>query len=326
MRTMLPRRSLLAAGLAAPFATPALAPGNWPDRPIRFVVPFAPGGTTDILARVLAPRMTAGLGVSVVVENRGGAGGTVGHEMVVRSPPDGNTIMLGHIGTLGVNPSLYPRLNFDPIGGVAPISMVALVPNILAVHPSVPARNLQELVALARAKPGELTYGSAGNGSAAHIAAAALGHAAGVEFTHVPYRGSGPMVNDLVAGQIKFTMTGGTVVMPLVRDGRLRALGVSSRQRMAADNTIPTIAEQGLPGFETTQWYCVVTTAGVPAPIVARLNAEIHKAMNEPDVRQRLATEGAESAPGTPEELGTFMRAEVARWAEVIRLTGMRAD
>ncbi|WP_439552622.1 Bug family tripartite tricarboxylate transporter substrate binding protein [Falsiroseomonas sp.] len=319
------RRALLAAG-GAMLAAPALAQANWPDKPIRFIVPFAPGGTTDILGRVLAPRLTQGLGVSVVVENRGGAGGTVGHEVVVRSPPDGNTIMLGHIGTLGVNPSLYPRLSFDPIGGVAPVSMVALVPNILVVHPSVPARNLQELIALARAKPGELTYGSAGNGSAAHIAAAALGHAAGVEFTHVPYRGSGPMANDLIAGQINFTMTGGTVVMPLVRDGRLRALGVSSRARMQADPSIPTIAEQGLPGFETTQWYCVVTTAGVPAPIIARLNAEVHKAMNDPEVRQRLAAEGAESAPGTPEELGRFMRAEVARWAEVIRLTGMRAD
>lgn len=319
------RRALLAAG-GAMLAAPALAQANWPDKPIRFIVPFAPGGTTDILGRVLAPRLTQGLGVSVVVENRGGAGGTVGHEVVVRSPPDGNTIMLGHIGTLGVNPSLYPRLSFDPIGGVAPVSMVALVPNILVVHPSVPARNLQELIALARAKPGELTYGSAGNGSAAHIAAAALGHAAGVEFTHVPYRGSGPMANDLIAGQINFTMTGGTVVMPLVRDGRLRALGVSSRARMQADPSIPTIAEQGLPGFETTQWYCVVTTAGVPAPIIARLNAEVHRAMNDPEVRQRLAAEGAESAPGTPEELGRFMRAEVARWAEVIRLTGMRAD
>jgi tripartite-type tricarboxylate transporter receptor subunit TctC len=319
------RRALLATG-GAMLAAPAFAQATWPDKPIRFIVPFAPGGTTDILGRVLAPRLTQGLGVSVVVENRGGAGGTVGHEVVVRSPPDGNTIMLGHIGTLGVNPSLYPRLSFDPIGGVAPVSMVALVPNILVVHPSVPARNLQELIALARAKPGELTYGSAGNGSAAHIAAAALGHAAGVEFTHVPYRGSGPMANDLIAGQINFTMTGGTVVMPLVRDGRLRALGVSSRARMQADPSIPTIAEQGLPGFETTQWYCVVTTAGVPAPIIARLNAEVHKAMNDPEVRQRLAAEGAESAPGTPEELGRFMRAEVARWAEVIRLTGMRAD
>jgi tripartite-type tricarboxylate transporter receptor subunit TctC len=319
------RRSLL-AGSATLLAAPAFAQAAWPDKPIRFIVPFAPGGTTDILARVLAPRLTQGLGVSVVVENRGGAGGTVGHEVVVRSPPDGYTIMLGHIGTLGVNPSLYPRLSFDPIGGVAPVSMVALVPNILAVHPSVPARNLQELIALARRRPGELTYGSAGNGSAAHIAAAALGHAAGVEFTHVPYRGSGPMANDLIAGQISFTMTGGTVVMPLVRDGRLRALGVSSRARMQANPSIPTIAEQGLPGFETTQWYCVVTTAGVPAPIIARLNAEVHRAMNDPEVRSRLATEGAESAPGTPEELGSFMRAEVARWAEVIRITGMKAD
>lgn len=319
------RRSLLAAG-GTMLAAPAFAQANWPDKPIRFVVPFAPGGTTDILARVLAPRLTQGLGVSVVVENRGGAGGTVGHEVVVRAAPDGNTIMLGHIGTLGVNPSLYPRLSFDPIGGVAPVSMVALVPNILAVHPSVPARTLQELIALARARPGELTYGSAGNGSAAHIAAAALGHAAGVEFTHVPYRGSGPMANDLIAGQINFTMTGGTVVMPLVRDGRLRALGVSSRARMQADPSIPTIAEQGLPGFETTQWYCVVTTAGVPAPIIARLNAEVHRAMHDAEVRSRLAAEGAESAPGTPEELGRFMRAEVARWAEVIRITGMKAD
>ncbi|WP_431282036.1 Bug family tripartite tricarboxylate transporter substrate binding protein [Humitalea sp. 24SJ18S-53] len=320
----LTRRPFLAAALAAPFAAHAQA--AWPDRPIRLIVPFAPGGTTDIVARVLAPRLTTSLGVSVVVENRGGAGGTVGMEIVARAPPDGYTLMLGHIGTLGVNPTLYPRLSFDPVGGFAPISMLALVPNVLAVHPAVPAQNLQELLALAKRRPGELTYGSAGNGSAAHIAGAALAHAAGVEFTHVPYRGTGPMANDLVAGTISFTMSGGTAVMPLVRDGRLRALGVSSAQRMQAYPEIPTIAEQGVPGFETTQWYCLVTTAGVPAPIIARLNAEVHRAMNDPDVQARLAAEGAESAPGTPEALGTFIRAEVARWAEVIRLTGMRAD
>ncbi len=321
------RRSLLIA-LAAPALLPARARAQtaWPDKPIRFVVPFAPGGTTDIMARVLAPRMTAGLGVSVVVENRAGAGGTVGHEMVVRAPPDGYTIMLGHIGTLGVNPSLYPRLSFDPIEGVAPVSMVALVANVLAVHPRVPANSLQELIALAKQRPGQLTYGSAGNGSAAHVAAAALGHAAGVEWTHVPYRGSGPMTNDLLAGQIDFTMTGGTVVMPLIRDNRLRALGVSSTQRLKAAPEIPTIAEQGLPSFETTQWYCVVTTAGVPAPIIARLNAEVHRAMSDPEVQSRLSLEGAEAAPGTPEELGRYIRVEAARWAEVVRLTGMRAD
>ncbi len=326
MTCKLTRRALIASASTLPLALPALAQGSWPDRPIRFIVPFTPGGSTDILARVLAPRLSAGLGVSVVVENRGGAGGTVGHEIVARAAPDGNMLMLGHIGTLGVNPSLYPRLSFDPIGSVAPVSMVALVPNILAVHPSVPARNLQELVALARAKPGELTYGSAGNGSAAHIAGAALGYAAGVEFTHVPYRGTGPMANDLISGAINFTMSGGTVLMPLIRDGRLRPLGVSSRQRMQADQTIPTIAEQGLPGFETTQWYCVVTTAGTPAPIIARFNEEIRKAMTDPDVRGRLAAEGAEAAPGTPEELGTYIRAEATRWAEVVRRTGMRAD
>jgi tripartite-type tricarboxylate transporter receptor subunit TctC len=321
------RRTLLAALAGTTLGAPGLrAQGTWPDRPIRFVVPFAPGGTTDIMARVLAPRMTQGLGVSVVVENRGGAGGTVGHEIVVRAAPDGNTLMLGHIGTLGVNPSLYPRLSFDPIGGIAPVSMAALVPNILAVHPRVQANSLQELLALARRRPGELTYGSAGNGSAAHIAAAALGHAAGVDWTHVPYRGSGPMANDLIAGQIDFTMTGGTVVMPLVRDGRLKALGVSSAQRMRAAPEIPTIAEQGVPGFETTQWYCVVTTAGTPAPIVARLNAEVRRAMTDPEVQSRLAAEGAEAAPGSPEELGAYIRAEATRWAEVVRRTGMRAD
>lgn len=320
----LARRPLLAAALAAPFSAHAQA--AWPDRSIRLIVPFAPGGTTDIVARVLAPRLGAGLGVSVVVENRGGAGGTVGMEIVARAPPDGYTLMLGHIGTLGVNPTLYPRLSFDPVGGFAPVTMLALVPNILVVHPSVPAQNLQELLALAKRRPGELTYGSAGNGSASHISAAALAHATGVDLTHVPYRGTGPMSNDLVAGTLTFSMSGGTAVMPLVRDGRLRALGVSSAQRMQAYPAIPTIAEQGVPGFATTQWYCLVTTAGVPAPIIARLNAEATRAMNDPEVQARLAGEGAEAAPGTPEALGAYIRSEVTRWAEVIRLTGMRAD
>ncbi len=324
----LPRRGLIAAGLLAPLAAPfiARAQGTWPDKPIRFIVPFAPGGTTDIMARVLAPKLSAALGVSVVVENRGGAGGTVGQEIVARAAPDGYTLLQGHIGTLGVNPALYTRLNFDPINGFAPISMQALVPNVLAVNPGVPAQNLQQLLALARAKPGDLSYGSAGNGSAAHVAAAALAFQTGVEFTHVPYRGTGPMMNDLISGAINFTMSGGTAVMPLVRDGRLRALGVSSAQRMRAYPDLPTIAEQGVPGFEATQWYCVVTTAGVPAPIIARLNAEVHKAMGDPEVQARFAAEGAEAAPDTPEQLGAFIRAEAVRWGDVVRRTGMRAD
>ena len=320
------KRLLLAAAAVLGLAQPAAA-DTYPSRAVRFVVPFTPGGSTDILARVVSQKLSEALGQQFVVDNRPGAGGTVGSEIVARAPADGYTLMMGHIGTLAVNPGLYQKLSYDPIRSFQPITLVAIVANVLAVHPSVPAENARQLIEYAKANPGKLTFGSGGNGSAAHIAMAAFMYASGTEMLHVPYRGTGPMVNDLLAGQISLTMTGGPAVLPTVRAGKLRALGVSSARPISAAPDLPTLAEAaGLPGFDATQWYGVVAPAGLPRDITDRLNAEIRKALTAPEVKERLAAEGADAAPGTPEELGRFIEAEMSRWGDLIRKTNLKVD
>ena len=321
------RRALLAAAAASPALARAQTAPRWPDRPVRIVVPFTPGGTTDILARALGAELQEVLGQPVVVENRAGAGGTVGSEVVARAAPDGHTLMMGHIGTLAVNPALYRNLPFDTVASFEPIVLVAVVPNVLVVNPRrVEARTAQELVALAKRRPRGLSYGSGGNGSAAHIAMAAFNLATGTEMEHIPYRGTGPMMNDLIAGTIDLTLTGGPPALPPVRAGTLRALGVSSLQRLSSAPDIPTIAEQGVPGFEATQWYGLVAPAGTPRPIVERLNAECTRILRGERLRPRLAAEGAEAAPGTPEQFRELIIAERARWGELVRRADMRPD
>jgi tripartite-type tricarboxylate transporter receptor subunit TctC len=322
------RRSLLAAG-AALVAAPRLAraQGNWPERPVRVIVPFTPGGTTDILGRAIAAELQEAFNQPFVIENRGGAGGTVGSEVVARATPDGYTLMMGHIGTLAVNPSLYRNLSFDPATAFAPIGLMAIVPNILVVNPrKVAANNVQELIALAKRRPGSLTYGSGGNGSAAHTAMVAFCQATGTEMEHIPYRGTGPMMNDLIAGTIDLTLTGGPAALPPARSGLVKALGVSSLRRLSSAQDIPTIAEQGVAGFDATQWYGLVTTAGTPRPIIDRLNEAHNRILNGPRLRPRLEAEGADAAPGTPEEYRDFIARERARWGELIRATNMRPD
>ncbi|MBB5694683.1 Bug family tripartite tricarboxylate transporter substrate binding protein [Muricoccus pecuniae] len=322
---MLPRRAVLASLLALPGL--ARAQGAWPDRPVRIVVPFTPGGSTDIIARALAAELQEALKQPFVVENRGGAGGTIGTEVVAQAPPDGYTLLMGHIGTLAVNPFLYRGLSFDTVDSFAPITLAAVVPNVMVVNPrKVPAGGIAELVALARRRPGALTYGSGGNGSAAHIAMAAFLLATGMAMEHVPYRGTAPMINDLIGGTIDLTFTGGPPALPPVRAGMLRALGVSSAHRLAGAPDIPTIAEQGVPGFEANQWYGLLAPAGTPRPVVERLNAECTRILRGEKLRPRLEGEGAEAAPGTPEAFRDLILAERARWGEVVRRTGMRAD
>jgi tripartite-type tricarboxylate transporter receptor subunit TctC len=325
---MLRRRQLALTGIAV-LAMPRIARAQaaWPDRPVRVIVPFTPGGTTDILARALSAELQEALGQPFVVENRGGAGGTMGSELVARAAPDGHTIMMGHIGTLAVNPSLYRNLSFDTVTSFQPILLVASVPNILVVNPrKIAARNVQEFIALAKRQPRGLTYGSGGNGSAAHIAAVAFSQATGIEMEHVPYRGTGPMMTDLIAGTIDLTMTGGPPALPPVRAGQLRALGVSSLQRMSSAPDIPTIAEQGVPGFDATQWYGLVAPAGTPRAIVDRLNAESTRILRGDRLRPRLESEGADPSPGTPEQFRELIVAERARWGELIRIANVRAD
>ncbi len=325
MRLHRRRIALAALALAAPRT--ARAQGTWPDRPVRVVVPFTPGGTTDILARAMAAELQEALGQPFVVENRGGAGGTLGSEVVARAAPDGHTIMMGHIGTLAVNPSLYRNLSFDTVTSFQPVVLVAVVPNILVVNPrKLAARNVQELVAHARRSPGALSYGSGGNGSAAHIAMVAFNQATGTQMEHVPYRGTGPMMNDLIGGTIDLTLTGGPPALPPVRSGLVRALGVSSLQRLSSAPDIPTIAEQGVPGFDATQWYGFVAPAGTPRPIVDRLNAECTRILRGDRMRPRLEAEGADPSPGTPEQFRDLIAAERARWGELIRTANVRVE
>ncbi|MCE9642459.1 MAG: tripartite tricarboxylate transporter substrate binding protein [Betaproteobacteria bacterium] len=299
---------------------------NYPAKPVRFIAPFPPGGSTDFLARIVALKMSEAMGQQVVVENRGGAGGTIGVEAAARAPADGYTIVMGHIGTFGVNPTLYPKLPYDAIKGFAPITLLAMVPNAMVVHPSLPARTVKEFVALARGKPKQLLYGSGGNGSAAHLAAAYFELLAKIQLTHVPYKGTGPALIDLVAGQTSMMITGMPAVMPHVRSQRLRLMAVGTDKRLSQFPDLPTIAEAGVPGYDATQWYGVLAPAGTPRDIVMKLNTEMKKALALPDVREKLAADGTVPVGNTPEEFGAHIRAEIARWAPVVKASGAQPE
>jgi len=316
------RRWLMAAfGLASAAAARAQA-----TRALRIVVPFTPGGSTDILARALAPRLAQGLGQNVIIDNRPGAGGSVGAAEVARSEPDGHTLLMGHIGTLAVNPSLYPKLGYDPVRSFVPVAGVGRVPNILVVRSDAPMRSLRDLVELARAQPGRLTYSSGGNGSAAHITMEFLKLRAGIFMLHIPYRGTAPSVTDLLAGTVDATFTGSPAVLPHVRSGRLRALAVSSTARLPALPDVPTVAESGYAGFEADQWYGLVAPAGTPAAVVTRLNAEVNQALGQPEVAQQLASEGAVPLPGPPRAFGDLIAREIPRWAAVVKAGHVKPD
>jgi len=322
-------RKTIIAGLIAAAALPAAAAEdakNYPSKPIRLVVPFTPGGSTDILARVIGMKLTEAWGKQVVIDNRPGAGGNIGVDLVAKSPADGYTLVMGHIGTFGVNPTLYPKLPYDPIRDFQPITLVALVPNMLSVNPALPAKSVKELVALAKAKPGTINFGSGGNGSAAHLAGEYFKLMSKTAITHIPYRGTSPAVTDLIAGQIQMIITGVPPTLNFVKTGKLRALGVATSKRLALLPDLPTIAEAGVPGYEATQWYGVLAPAGTPRPIVARLNAEMAKAIKGPDVREKLAADAAEPVGNSPEEFGAFIKKEIARWAPVVKASGARPE
>ena len=320
-RITLLRRTLLAALLGAPVMVRAQ-----PGRSLRLIVPFTPGGSTDILARALAPKLALALGTNVVVDNKPGAGGSLGAAEAARADPDGATLLMGHIGTLAVNPSMYPKLAYDPVKSFVPVAYVARVPNVLVVNASSPIRTLKDLVAAAQDRPGQLTYSSGGNGSAAHITFESLKLRARIFMLHIPYRGTAPSVTDVIAGQVDCTFTGAPAVIAHVRSGRLRALAVSSPQRLAALPDVPTVAESGYPGFEADQWYGLVAPAGTPAALVARINAEVNKALALPDVVQQLNAEGATPMPSPPQAFGELIRREVPRWAEVVKAGNVRPD
>jgi tripartite-type tricarboxylate transporter receptor subunit TctC len=324
----LDRRTVLAglgsAGLSG--LAPALAQPAWPSQIIRIVVPFTPGGSTDVLARLIAARLEKVIpGKGFVIENRPGAGGMTAAGQVAKSEPDGHTLMMGHIGTLAFAPALYPNVPYDPVKDFQPVALVAMVPNILAINPTLPAKTLGEFIAYAKANPGKLNYSSGGQGSAAHIATAYLTYRAGIDAVHVPYRGTAPSVNDLVAGQVQFTLTGGPAVLPLAEGGQLRVLGVASRERVGFAPNLPTLAEAGLPDFEAVQWYGVVAPAKTPRPIVDRLNREINALLSQPDFAAALARDGAIARPETPDGFGKLIGSELALWRDVITRAGIKA-
>jgi tripartite-type tricarboxylate transporter receptor subunit TctC len=326
---MTTRRSLLGASLGvaalATLARPALAQG-WPSRPISIVVPFPPGGSNDLLARPMALKLQQALGNNpVVVENRGGAGGTVGAAHVMRSAPDGHTLMWGHVGTLAVNPWIYPNNPYDVLRDFTPVAQVATLPGVLVVHPSVGVRTAEEFVALAKRQPGVLEYGSAGNGSASHITMAAFCDAAGIDLVHVPYRGNGPMLADLLAGRVKCSFAGSPVVLPAARDNRLLALGVSSREPTPLVPGIAPVGATAVPGYEMVQWHGLVAPAGTPTELVARINGIINGLLADEDIKQRLSVEGAEAAPRTPEAFRALIAAELERFRALIRRANITA-
>jgi tripartite-type tricarboxylate transporter receptor subunit TctC len=316
----------LTASLTASLSTAQTAAQNYPQKPIRMIVPFTPGGSTDILARSIGQELSKAWGQSVIIENIAGAGGSIGADKAAKSPADGYTLLMGHIGTLAVNPSLYPKLPYNPIKDFAPVAWVARVPNVLVVNPNVPAKSVQELVALAKSKPGQLSYGSGGNGSAANLATEYFKMQTETAILHIPYRGTAPAVTDLMGGQIQMLFTGAPAVMGQVKSGQLRALAVSSPKRLDALPDLPTVAEAGYKNFEADQWYGVVAPAGTPRDIVLKLNQQINLALNSAELKKRLTTEGAVATPETPEAFGKLIAQEIDRWRPVITSGRVKAD
>jgi tripartite-type tricarboxylate transporter receptor subunit TctC len=322
MTPSLLRRALVAACLTA--CLPALAQ-TWPAKPIRMIVPWAPGGSTDVLARIVAQKMNESWGQPVLVENRPGASGNVGSEAVAKAAPDGYTLLVGSMSTHAMNGALYAKMPFRPVDDFAPVALLAYVTNVLVAHPSVKANTVPELIAFARANPGKLNYASAGSGSTNHLSAALFEKMAGVTMTHVPYKGGAPAVVDLVSGQVDIFFTGSTNVLAHVKAGKLKLLGVTESRRAKVLPDLPTVAET-LPGYEMAVWYGMFAPAGTPAGVVTRLNAEANRIMQLPDVVARLAPLGAEAATYSVAEYTRILKADEQKWNRIIREVGAKAE
>lgn len=322
------RTFVLAAAAAAvslaPFAASAQA--QFPAKPITIIVPFSAGGTTDILARVIGQYMGRDLGQTVVVDNRAGAGGNIGGQAAARAPADGYTLFMGTVGTHAINQSLYRKMPFDPIKDFAPLSRVAMVPNLLVANPSQPFKSVKEMIAFAKANPGKINFGSSGNGSSIHLSGELFKQMAGVDMQHVPYRGSAPAVSDLLGGQISVMFDNMPSAIPHVKGGKLRALAVTTAKRSPALPDVPTIAEAGVPGYEATSWFGLLAPAGTPAPVVAKLNASILKALADPEVKKKLAEQGAEPHGEKPEQFAAFIESETVKWGKVVKESGASLD
>jgi tripartite-type tricarboxylate transporter receptor subunit TctC len=307
-------------------AAAAASAEAYPTKLIRMIVPFPAGGTTDILARSVGQKLSEALGQQVIIDNRPGAGGNIGSDMVAKAAPDGYTLLMGTVGTHAINSSLYAKMPFDHIKDFAPITLVAAVPNVLVVNPAVEAKSVQELIALAKAKPGQLSFASSGNGTSIHLSGELFKTMAGVDMLHVPYKGSAPALTDLIGGQVNLMFDNLPSSLAHIKAGKLRALAVTSSKRSAALPDVPTIAEAGLPGFEASSWFGVFAPAGTAKEIVTRLNMEIVKALNSPELKERLAAQGAEAVGNSPEQFAAHIKSETAKWAKVVKASGATVD
>ena len=306
-------------------ALPHAGAQSYPDKPVRMVVPFAAGGTSDILARFVAPPLTAALGQTVIVDNRPGAGSNLGSEIVAKAPPDGYTLIMA-TPALASNQALYGKLNYDPVAGFAPVTLVAEIPIALVVHPSMPTKTVKELIALAKANPGKLNFGSSGNGGIGHLVGEMFKSATGINMVHVPYKGNGPALIDLMSGVLNLTFTDIAGGMPYIKAGKMRPLAIASAKRSSQLPAVPAMIEAGVPGFVATTWFAVFATGGTPQSIVNRLNSEIVKSLQQPEMREKLTGLGCEVVGNKPEELAAFLRAETTKWAKVIKESGAKVD
>jgi tripartite-type tricarboxylate transporter receptor subunit TctC len=298
----------------------------YPNHTIRLVVPFPAGGTTDILARDVAKKLTDTLGQPVVVDNRAGAAGNIGADIVAKAAPDGYTLLMGTVGTHAINPSLYAKMPYDHVKDFVPIVLVAGVPNVLVVNPSVPINSVADLIKLAKTKPGTINFASSGSGTSIHLSGELFKTMAGVDMTHVPYKGSSPALVDLMGGQVQIMFDNLPSSLALIKSGKLRAIAVTSQKRAPVLPDVPTVAESGLPGFEASSWFGILAPAGTPAPIVAKLNAEVNKWLQSPEAKEQLLAQGAEPAGGPPEQFVAHIRAESDKWAKVVKASGAKVD
>jgi tripartite-type tricarboxylate transporter receptor subunit TctC len=319
------RRQVLALP-ALVISLPALAQSAYPSKPITVLVPFAAGGTTDILGRLVARHLAARLGGTVLVDNKPGAGGGIGAAMVAKAVGDGHTLLMGTIGTHAINQYLYKKLAYDPFKDFAPISLVAMVPNVLVVHPSLPVKSVKDLIVHAKANPDKLTYASAGNGTSIHLCGAMFEQMAQVAMQHVPYRGSAPAIADLLGGQTSCMFDNLPSAMPHIKSGGLRAIAITTARRSATLPELPSIAESGVPGYDASSWFGLWAPASTPAALVARLNAEVNAILSQADVKQVLKEQGAEAAPDTPEQFAAFIQAEAGKWAKVVKAANVQLD
>jgi tripartite-type tricarboxylate transporter receptor subunit TctC len=317
------------AALAAVAAATALAawPAHaaWPDKPVRLVVPFAAGGPSDVLARGIGQKLSASLGTPVLIDNKPGAGTNLAADLVAKAPADGNTLFLMMVGTQAINEAMYPRMSYNTVRDFAPVTLVASSSLMLVAHPSVPAKNFKDLVALAKASPGKMNFGSSGSGTPLHLGGELLNNRAGTQIMHVPYKGAAPALNDVLGGQIELAMVGTPSVLQYIKTGRLTPLGLTSAQRSTLAPEVPTIAET-LPGYEVELVYAIVAPTGTPKEVLTRLNGDIHKALQDPELSDRLLGQGFEVRTSTPEQLGSYIKAEIAKWAPIVKQSGVKPD